>query len=200
MKSWIKYLGYVVFFVLGWMMSSQCNRQSCPPCPQVVSHSIDTVYSHSVDTVFLTVERKVPYVKHVELLKIDTVRIGLASVRTAQHQRFVNYHLDSAYTVETNVLYNGELIGVDQMFTKNKDDLMVIQRTDTVRIREEIKLEMPPRRILSAGPLAQGDRSGIIGAGAAISYMDRKQRSLDVGYLAYANVWQASVKIPIWSR
>ena len=197
MSKYFKYIGYVIFFVLGWLMSSQCNRVSCPPCPEVVEYRVDTLVNSSVDTFYKSVPKYIPYVEYREVLKVDTV--ALAATENPAHASFTEYYEDSTYLIESNLLYDGTLIGFDQALHTLKDKFVEVVITDTVRIKEQTTLMMPPRRILSLGVIAQIS-SPEAGIGVSASYMDRKRRSFDVGYLANINQWQAGIKLPIWSR
>jgi hypothetical protein len=196
MKGIGTYSGYVAFFILGWLMSSQCDRKPCPPCPQIVEHRVDTLHMRSVDTIRETVVKAVPYVEYRDIIRRDTIEKPIGS--DAVHLGIVEYYQDSAYRVETNLLYEGKILGADQQFSRLKDDFFTIEIRDTFLVKEEKVLKSPPSRILSIGPLVQGNQALLSGIGVSASYMDRKHRSLEVGYLFNQNVWQTSLKIPIW--
>jgi len=208
MKNYLKYVGYVAFFILGWLMSSHCSRQSCPPCLEVVSTKIDTVHTQSIDTVREVVVKKVPIVEYRQIIKVKKDTLSFPSYKypelsVPQEVAYFNsneYYQDSSYMVENNILYKGEIVGFDQAFHKLKDDYFRVEVRDTFTVKEVTIVQEPKKRILSVGPSILGDPSSIQGVGAVVSYMDRKRNSVDLGYYVYSNVWQASLKIPIWSR
>jgi len=194
-------LTHSVIAILAIVLTSLLMRQ-CSPVTTVTETitRVDTVYTENIvevrDTVYETRWRT----KYDTIHRVVQVPQDTTSVQEGIYS-YDEYYQDSSYRVSGNIMYSGIIEGHHQMFTRMKDNLVLLPTTRTVfRNRDVIKRVQSTRqpRIL-AGAYLTGDAFKLEQAGIKVTLVDNRFRQYTIGKdVLKAESWMIGAQLPLF--
>lgn len=194
-------LTHSIVAILAVMLTSLFMRQ-CSPVAAVTETitRVDTVYSvYTVevrDTLYEVRWRtKHDTIEHIVQVPQDTtpVKEGIYS--------YDEYYQDSSYRVSGNIVYSGLIEEHRQMFTKMKDEVILLPTTRTVfRNRDVIKTTQSTRqpRFL-AGAYITADKFKVGQLGIQATLVDNRYRQYTVGKdILDSESWKLGIQVPLF--
>lgn len=194
-------LSHSLVALLAIILTSLLMRQ-CTPVTTVIQEitTVDTMYTESIvverDTIYKTKwKTKYDTIERIVEVPQDTtpVKEGIYS--------YDEYYQDSSYRVSGNIMYTGLIEGHHQMFTKMKDELVLLPATRTVfRNRDVIKTVRSTRqpRFL-AGAYITGDKFSVQQVGIQATFVDNRFRQYTIGKdMLDPESWKLAVQAPLF--